>query len=256
MPDSEFVGFVTVRTSSSRLPAKCLLPFGDGTVLHHMIRRTRAFSIDPIVCTSTHPSDDAIEDISRAEGARCFRGSLSNKLRRWSDCAAHFGLTAFHTIDADDPFFDGEEVRQSMVLLVDGSWDMVCPTEASAAGAASVGYSLTADIVGRALEGLAEDTDTEMMWYYVEKIAGLSYTVLPGAGSPPPKVRLTLDYQEDYWLLESVRRLVGNLASRQEVDELFVRNPDLYKINWFRNDEWRKAQVAKGQMADSPTGTE
>jgi spore coat polysaccharide biosynthesis protein SpsF (cytidylyltransferase family) len=58
-------------------------------------------------------------------------------------------------------------------------------------------------------------------------------------------MRLTLDYEEDYWLLESVRRMVGNLASRDKVDRLFLSNPDLYKINWFRNDEWKAGQLSK-----------
>ncbi len=57
--------------------------------------------------------------------------------------------------------------------------------------------------------------------------------------------RLTLDYEEDYWLLESVRRMSGNLATRQEINKLFLSNPDLYKINWFRNQEWRENQLIK-----------
>jgi spore coat polysaccharide biosynthesis protein SpsF len=238
-------GFVTVRTSSTRLPVKCLLPFGDGNVLEHVIRRASAFGVEPIVCTSVDGSDDIIERIAGAEGVRCFRGSLSNKLKRWSDCAAHFGLEAFHTVDADDPFFDGDEIKRSMSLLSEGSLDMVCPTDSSSSGGASVGYSLTADIVKRASVGLSEETDTEMMWYYLEKIPGLRSAVLPGSPLLSSKIRLTLDYEEDYWLLESVRKIVGNLASRQEINNLFSLNPDLYKINWFRNEEWKRGQLAK-----------
>jgi len=238
-------GFVTVRTSSTRLPAKCLLPFGDGNVLEHVIRRARAFGVEPIVCTSIDNSDDVIEQIAGTEGVRCFRGSLSNKLKRWSDCAAHFGLEAFHTVDADDPFFDGDEIKRSMTLLSVGSLDMICPTESSSSGGASVGYSLTADVVKRASVYLSEETDTEMMWYYLEKIPGLRSAVLTDSKLLPPKIRLTLDYEEDYWLLESVRRIVGNLAPRQAINNVFSRNPDLYKINWFRNEEWKMGQLAK-----------
>jgi hypothetical protein len=38
---------------------------------------------------------------------------------------------------------------------------------------------------------------------------------------------------------------VGGNAPRKEVDDLFRRNPDLYKMNWFRNQEWKEAQLAK-----------
>ena len=245
MPEQTVPGFVTVRTSSTRLPAKCLLPFGDGNVLEHVIRRARAFGVEPIVCTSIDGSDDVIEKIAETEGVRCFRGSLSNKLKRWSDCAAFFNLKVCHTVDAEDPFFDGEEIRTSMALLTKMRVDMVCPSLVSSGGGGSVGYSLTADIVKRALAGLPEEADTEMMWYYLEKIPGLRSVVLPNNPLTPARLRLTLDYEEDYWLLESIRRMVGGLAPRSEVDKLFASNPDLHKVNWFRNVEWKSAQLAR-----------
>jgi spore coat polysaccharide biosynthesis protein SpsF len=240
-------GFITVRSTSSRLPAKCFLPFGDDcNVLEHIIRRARHYDIEPIVCTSMDAADDSIEALARKENARFFRGSLINKLQRWNDCATHFDLDAFHTVDADDPFFDGEEMHRSFELLHAGNFDVVSPTETSSAGGASVGYSLKTDIVVAACRGLQPESDTEMMWYYLDKVPGIRKTVLPASDKDLQlKLRLTLDYQEDYWLMESVRRMVGNLASRQTVDELFARNPDLYLVNWFRNQEWKSAQESK-----------
>ena len=245
MTDSSIAGFITVRTSSTRLPAKCLLPFGSVNVLEHIIRRARAFGIEPIVCTSVDHSDNVIEEIASTENARCFRGSLSNKLKRWSDCAAHFCLETFHTVDADDPFFDGDEIKSSMSLLSENKLDVVYPSESSSSGGASVGYSLTAEIVKRASGAIPVDADTEMMWYHIEKIPNLRMQILPEDQSLPFKVRLTLDYEEDYWLLESVRRIVGSLASRQVINQLFLSNPDFHKINWFRNEAWKAGQLSK-----------
>ena len=239
-------GFITVRSTSSRLPKKCFLPFGENmNVLQHIIRRAIHYDIDPIVCTSTDPSDDAIETIAKKEGVKIFRGSLVNKLQRWADCAKHFELAAFHTVDADDPFFDGKEMHRSMRLMNEGGYDIVCPSYSSSSGGASVGYSLTSDIVKKAVNDLSNGTDTEMMWYYIEKIEGRKTVILTENAEQPLTIRLTLDYEEDYWLLRTVQRLVGNVALRSEVDELFRRNPDLYKVNWFHNEEWEAAQKAK-----------
>ena len=238
-------GFITVRTSSTRLPKKCLLPFGESTVLNHIIRRAVSYDIDPIVCTSTSKEDDIIEEIANKEGVKCYRGSLDNKLQRWLDCAIHYDVDMFHTIDADDPFFDGDEMKSSMRMLQEEKLDMVEPTETSSAGSASVGYSLTTDIVKKTCNGLDKDTDTEMMWYYMEKVPDLKTKILPVTRENITKMRLTLDYEEDYWLLESVRRILGNLASRDEVEKLFLSNQDMYKINWFRNEEWQLAQINK-----------
>jgi spore coat polysaccharide biosynthesis protein SpsF len=244
MTDSRVPGFITVRTASSRLPKKCLLPFGKKTVLHHIIERCRVFGIEPIVCTSTDVTDNVIEEIAQAEQVKIFRGSLNNKIKRWVDCANAFNLDVFHSVDADDPFFDADEIRRSMETLAIENLDMVAPTASSSAGGASVGYSLTKNILCKALEDIQENQDTEMMWYFLEKIPGIRTKVLPES-KESVVTRLTLDYAEDYWLLESVRRIVGNFAPRKEIDELFRRNPDLYLINWFRNQEWKQGQLDK-----------
>ena len=245
MIDSKPIGFIAVRTSSTRLPSKCLLPLGDETVISHVVKRAISFGIEPIICTSTDKSDDILEEISKELGVKCFRGSLVNKLKRWLDCAEHFNVNSFHTIDADDPLFDGKEMIASLDLLRSKDCDVVCPTESSSAGGASVGYSLTTAIIKKALENLDADTDTEMMWYYLEKVAQIKMINLPETTNNNRKVRLTLDYEEDYWLLASIVRILGDNPSRNEVMQLLLKNPDLAKINLFRNDEWKAAQLSK-----------
>jgi spore coat polysaccharide biosynthesis protein SpsF len=239
-------GFITVRSSSTRLSGKCFLPFGENcNVLQHIIRRANHYEIEPIICTSIDPSDDEIEKIAKEESVRFFRGSLSNKLQRWADCASHFNIDIFHTVDADDPFFDGNEMHRSFNYLNSGNYDVVSPTSESSFGAASVGYTLTKDIVFKACQGLDQNTDTEMMWYYLDRLTDIKIATLPSIINNNLNLRLTLDYPEDYWLLETVRKIIGNLAPRNEVDNLFIRNPDLYLVNWFRNQEWKSAQEAK-----------
>jgi spore coat polysaccharide biosynthesis protein SpsF len=238
-------GFITVRTSSTRLPNKCLLPLGEETVISHVIKRTLHSGIRPILCTSRDSSDDILEEIADQLDVCCFRGSMGNKLKRWFDCAEEFNLDNFHTIDADDPFFDVLEMIKSLDLLLSKGYDVVCPTESSSSGGASVGYSLTKDIVKRALDGTNDSTDTEMMWGFLEKVNGIKMTHLPETCKYGLKVRLTLDYQEDYWLLNSLARVLGNNASRSEILEFFLKNPDFSKINYFRNDEWKNAQLLK-----------
>lgn len=245
MIDSKPIGFITVRTSSTRLPNKCLLPLGDETVISHVVKRAISYGIEPIICTSTDKSDDILEEISKELDVKCFRGSLVNKLKRWLDCAERFNVNSFHTIDADDPLFDGKEMIASLDLLRSKDCDVVCPTESSSAGGASVGYSLTTAIIKKALENLDPDTDTEMMWYYLEKVSQVKMEILPEASNTNIKVRLTLDYEEDYWLLVSIIRILGSNPDRNKVRQLFLNNPDLTKINLFRNDEWKKAQLSK-----------
>jgi spore coat polysaccharide biosynthesis protein SpsF len=241
----KYVGLVTVRTSSTRLPNKCLLPFGEETVVTHVVKRAISYGIDPIICTSIDPSDDILEDIGNQLGVRVFRGSMENKLKRWLDCARKFGLEYFHSIDADDPFFDGAEMIRSLDLLSSEHCDVVCPTVSSAAGGASVGFSLTKDVIEKALVNVDDATDTEMMWYYLEKVKGVQMKTLPEINNASSGVRLTLDYEEDYWLLVTILRILGEQPSRHDVNKLFRDNPDLSKINFFRNYDWKKGQLSK-----------
>ena len=234
--------FITVRTASSRLPRKCLLPFGDGNVIQHVIRRALFYKLDPIVCTTVEPADDVIVRMAKEEKVKYFRGSVLDKLRRWRDCCDHFGIENFHTVDADDLFFDGDLIRNSFALMKEG-YDVVSPTEAtSVGGTGSVGFSLTRSIVNKACELTKPGSDTEMMWTYLEKVKGVKKIVMPDEEGVR-QARLTLDYEEDYWLLRTVERIVGSFAIRKEVDNLFIRNPDLFKINWFRNEEWKQKQL-------------
>ena len=149
MSDLNITGIITVRTSSSRLPNKCLKQFGKKNVIEHIIDRCKNYIIEPILCTSTDKSDDVLEEIAKDKKIRYFRGSLLNKIKRWSDCAKYFNLKIFHTVDADDPFFDGEEMRKSINYLISTNSDIITPTVSSANGGASVGYSIKANILSK-----------------------------------------------------------------------------------------------------------
>ena len=97
--------FITVRTGSPRLPKKCLLPFGEGNVLEHVIRRAIHFGFDPIVCTTTLPEDDIIEEIAQKEPCNYYRGSVDIS-ERYKGVCLEFDIDSFYAIDADDLFFN------------------------------------------------------------------------------------------------------------------------------------------------------
>lgn len=235
---------ITVRSASSRLPEKCFLPFGSSSVLEHIIKRAIHYNLDPIICTTKNTEDDRIVKLAEDNGVKVFRGPSANKLLRWSQCCEYFQLNEFHSVDADDPFFCGDEVKRSYALLKSG-FDMVAPTPSSSEGGATVGYSLTADIVKRASLATSDDQDTEMIWSYIERVPGLSKIILDNPKDNIISTRMTLDYHEDYVLLEAIRLIVGNLATREEVCKVIENNPDLVYVNSFRSEEWSANQKNK-----------
>jgi spore coat polysaccharide biosynthesis protein SpsF len=245
MKNETIYGFITVRTNSTRLPKKCLLTLGQDSIIEHVIKRCLIYNIEPVVCTTSNSGDDVIEKISNKLNVKCFRGSSINKLKRWADCAIYYNIEDFHTVDADDPFFDGDEMKFSMKKLREGSYDIVSPTISSSNGGASVGYSLKSKVVLEAIKNTKDSTDTEMIESFFENINNLKIYNLKDSVIRPSNVRLTLDYEEDYLLLKVIVQILGENISRKEIDSLFVNNPDLSKINWFRNIEWKAKQNLK-----------
>lgn len=236
--------FITVRSKSTRLPNKCFLPFGKLTVVEHVMTRAKHANLRPIICTTNNAEDKEIVALSRKHNIDYFCGSEINKLKRWDDCCLHYNLKSFHTVDADDPFFCSDEVTRSHELLLTG-FDMVTPSPSSSNGGATVGYSLTSEIINLACKSIDEDTDTEMMWSFLEKIEGIKIHKLDDPKDYVIKERMTLDYQEDYIKLLEVLKLVGHLATRGEVSDCLYQNPQLNDINSSRNEEWKKNQNDK-----------
>ena len=238
---------ITVRSQSSRLPEKCFLEFGNGNVIEHMIRRAKFFKINPIVCTTLEKEDDGIVEIARKENVRYFRGSVKDKLVRWKEACEEHNITKFISIDADDPFFDKDLSFRSISQLEDG-YDLVkhCeyqPNHGFYEGC--VGYAIRLDIIQEACK-IKETEDTEMMWSFIEKVPDVKIGTLNAEKIKTNfPIRLTLDYKEDYWLMRSLLRIVDSYSERIEIVNVFKQNPDLYKINWFRNFDYKIAQDEK-----------
>ena len=244
-------GFISVRTSSSRLNNKCLLKFGAfSTLLEYIINRSLCYGIDPIVCTSYDSSDDIIEEIANKKKVKIFRGNLDNKINRWSECANHFNLKNFHTIDADDPFFDGERMKNSIDLLNKGAYDYIKPSHYSDNGGASEGYSISTDFINMVAEKFNKrDLDTEMAIFYFDKFDNAKKTILKDPsyslkvnGKIP---RLTLDYFEDYVFLNFLELITKDSLYRPSIESFISNNNEIVDINIHLNEVWKNNQLKK-----------
>lgn len=238
MVNYTFPGIITVRTKSKRLPNKCLKKFGKKTVIDHVIDRCIYYSIEPIMCTTTNTEDDILEQISEKKNIKCFRGSELNKIKRWSDCVKRFNLSYFHSIDADDPFFDGDEMKKSIDLLLNGRSDIIYPSNRSSKGLASVGYSMNSKAIHNLHDNFPEEIDTEFIWEFIGKSSELKYEILPDDERADINLRLTLDYHEDYEMLTTLRKTVGEFASRDDIYKAYYENPAIAEINWSKNKDF------------------
>lgn len=245
----KFHGIITVRTNSSRLKKKCLLNFGKVNIIEHIVIRSLKGKIIPIVCTTKNKSDDILAKIAKKHKVKIFRGSEINKIKRWYDCAKKFKLNYFHTIDADDPFFDPLAVKKSLKFLKKNKLDILYPSKISREGSASEGYSFSYEgifklneLIKKKYKSIYNSLDTEMIEKYVNKKL-LKTKVFSGMNYQHKKLRLTLDYIEDYNMLKIVRNNLGNYCSRKLVNKFLKKNTKIVEINYFKNYDWKQKQL-------------
>lgn len=250
--DKNFSCFITVRTSSTRLPNKWDLRIGGRRMIEHIIDRTKLVrGVKSIVlCTSTESADDILEKIAAENGSDCFRGSLEDKLVRWRDAARKFKVDYIVTVDGDDPFFGVELIELAIKQMQESSCDFIkLPTNLVCGGAE---FCFKVEALEKVCQ-IKDTSDTEMMWVYFLETGLFSIQELKVADPIyyNDKIRLTLDYIEDFnfftRVFEEFKTDYNNIPLRQ-IMELMIDKPEIPAINFFRQQEFLDNQKKKTKL--------
>lgn len=223
------ISLVQARMSSSRLPGKVLMPLGSVPVLEHVIRACEQFSQQVVICTSNDPSDDPIESFCQERQTLCIRGDLSNVFMRFRQALADPRVSQtdfFARVTADSPMLSVTLARQ-LIKQLDGTVDYARTTPHSV----PIGCAL--ELVRRAsFEGIDPSTldlpeqEHVTLRLYEEKGRYNCIQVEPPEHLAAPQFRLTLDYAEDYQLLQHVAGM-----STEEAISVLQRKPEWAAIN-------------------------
>jgi spore coat polysaccharide biosynthesis protein SpsF (cytidylyltransferase family) len=242
---------ITVRTGSSRLPEKAFLEVDGKPSIQFVIDRAkkscRAEKI--ILCTTQLSEDDRLEQLAVSNNIDCFRGSVADKLERWLQACLKFDVGFFVTADGDDLFCEPE--------LIDLAFDQFDKTNADFIEGVenivgSFTYAISAAALGKACV-MKDSDDTEMMWVYFKETNIFKCEELTPIDPlfVRPKIRMTLDYQEDLAFFSNVTRALGgstaDFSLRDIVSYLDV-NPDVVKINSARHKDWAINQKQKTKL--------
>jgi spore coat polysaccharide biosynthesis protein SpsF len=114
------VAIIQARMTSTRLPGKILMDLEGRPMLAQQLRRVRRSSmIDKIVvATTSNATDDPVEELARAEGVGCFRGSEHDVLLRFVGAARMAGAAVVVRLTADCPLVDPEVIDSVVRELV------------------------------------------------------------------------------------------------------------------------------------------
>lgn len=124
------VAIIQVRTTSHRLPNKCLLKLFGKTILEHVVNRLKyAKTIDDIcIATTINKTDDVIEQLATKGNIPCYRGQEDDVLDRFFQAAKFMKADVICRITADDPLKDPIVLDDMMAVYLDGEYDYVSNT--------------------------------------------------------------------------------------------------------------------------------
>ncbi|MBN1902429.1 3-deoxy-manno-octulosonate cytidylyltransferase, partial [Candidatus Sumerlaeota bacterium] len=200
------IGFlITARLKSSRLPFKILLDLNGKTVIERIIDRIKEIKniSDIVLCTSTNPQDNPLAEIALKNGIYCFCGSEDDVLQRLLDAARFFSLDYFLGITADNPLFTIHYSNRIVDEIKRNDYDFI-RLEGLPFGAATYGFRTKAlETVCR----IKNIVDTEIWGYLVNRPEVFSvHTIKAESKLNRPDLRFTLDYWEDYQMINALYR--------------------------------------------------
>ena len=251
--------FISVRTGSSRLPKKALYKIQGKTTIEYLIDRLKKskYAEKVILCTTQLKEDDILCDIAGINNIDYFRGSSPDKLMRWLGATEKYNVDFFVNVDGDDIFFDAGLAdicfKQQSYFYTKGGPEV---DFIDGQGLYNDVYGVKTSALQLVCE-LKQSNNTEFVkpfFYNIkDKINIQKIKDAPGLWRLPGKyykrkMRLTLDYEEDFLFFKTVIEHFLNNDKELEFEDIlnFIeKNPDVSEINWHREQDWKENQEKK-----------
>lgn len=248
------VAIIQARMGSTRLPGKVLMPLSGVPVLEHVVQRVRACATvdEVVVATSSDNSDDVLADWCSKHEVKFFRGSLTDVLDRYYQCAKWSLADAVVRITADCPAVDPVVVDEVVSGFLASQYDLFYLGGEFPDGLDCAVFSKGA--LERAWSEATLPSEREHVGPYVTnhpelfkigqliKFHGMSH------------YRWTLDEPRDFTFLQEIfSRLNANgnhIFHIDDVLQLLRREPTLLEINSeiVRNEGLLKSVAADDEM--------
>ena len=227
------IGFlITARLKSTRLPFKILKDLNGKTVIERIVDRAKEIKdiSEIVLCTSTNPQDKTLVDIAKENNIYYFNGDEEDVLKRLYDAAQFFDLDYFLGITADNPLIT---IHYSNLIVdeIKRNHDDFIKLDGLPFGAATYGMKVKALEVVCKIKTIV---DTEIWGSLIDRPEIFDVKVIKVKGKlNRPELRFTLDYEEDYELIDNIYSNVPfkKVLNLYNVIDYLDKNPEIVKIN-------------------------
>jgi len=226
--------FITARLKSSRLPLKIMKDLNGKPVIQRIVERAQEIhsipDADIVICTSANPQDKSLVDIAEKTGTSYFLGDPDDVLKRLHDAALQHKLDYALGITADNPLFSIEYANRIVDVIKRQHPDFI-KIEGLPFGAAPWGMNVKALKTICIVKNIV---DTEIWGYLIDRpeLFGV-ITLKADKQLNRPEYRLTLDYIEDYQLINHLYTSIpfDTTLELQKVVEYLDKHPEIAAIN-------------------------
>lgn len=222
------------RMGSTRFPGKLMAPLEKMPVIGWVARALRESpGVDVVViATSTLKADDVVEEWCKNNHVACFRGSESDVLDRFYQCAVKYDADVVLRITCDCPFIDPNVVGQ-VIQLRQMTGASYCSNQPYWPDGLDV-ECFTFDALESAWKEASRSTDRDTVTQWIIRNADsfpAEYLTCPFPGAH--KERWVLDTQQDYDLCKAIARRCQMMRSPSctEIMRILDENPTLRILN-------------------------
>ncbi|TSC69638.1 MAG: acylneuraminate cytidylyltransferase [Parcubacteria group bacterium Gr01-1014_56] len=248
------IAIIQARMSSTRLPGKILLDIAPGkTILALMLERVAASKeIDKtVIATTTNPKDQVLVEYLEKTGQPYFVGSEEDVLDRYYQAAKAHGAKAGDIIvrmTSDCPIIDPKVIDETIRFYKSGDFDYASNnlepyTYPDGMDTEVFSFNTLEKTWKEATIPAHREHVTFYMWKNpsIFKIGQYINPTKDKAG-----YRLTIDYKEDFELLQAVYTALypkNNLFTMKEITDFLDANPAIKNLNTevVRNASWKAA---------------
>ncbi len=229
---------IEARIASSRLPGKTLKILHGKTMLARMIERLKRVKLADVivVATTNQPEDTPIVDLAKEMEVGHYQGSPEDVLDRVLQAAKKYEIDIIVETCGDCPVIDSDLIDREIEVFLDKDVDYVgCHLEKT--------FPIGLDAKLFTTKTLAEvanitndpaDRENVSLYIYEHPEKYKLLNIEAHGKQRRPDLRLVVDHQEDFDLIESIYRELYNRKpyfNYNDILDLFELRPELIDIN-------------------------